>query len=88
VAEVVADELYELLGRPLNELECIGLEQFARLRRAEDARHFGPDLARAMNSCTDFTGKEAGTFRLFTLVLLLHYALVGKFVSPFRRGFT
>ena len=44
IAEVVADELHELLGRLLNQLERVGCEQSTRFRRDESAVDIGSDL--------------------------------------------
>src|SRR5580692_7232757 len=44
IAEVVADELHELLGRLVNQLERVGREQGTRFRRDEGAFCIGSDL--------------------------------------------
>src|ERR1700736_5987454 len=44
IAEVVADELHELLGRLANQLERVGREHAARVRRDEGACGIGSDL--------------------------------------------
>src|ERR1700682_5523309 len=44
IAEIVADELHELLGRLAHQLERVGREQRARFRRDEGAGGIGSDL--------------------------------------------
>jgi hypothetical protein len=44
IIEVIADKLYELLRRLVNQLERIGLEQSMGFRRGEGSRDIGSDL--------------------------------------------